>query len=122
MARLTIALANVSCDLPGLLDALGPKAHRSEWTIERLHYVSRNECDIPVFHGESGARVQGAALVSGLTDLLQVIDGDFRAFNADATAWIVLRAVDSTYWEVISEDQAAIAAIRERFGGTDAPS
>ena len=92
---------------------------RSAWAIEGLHYVSRDETDIPVLHGEDGARVLGTELLSGLPNLLQVINGEFRAFEADEEPWVILRAIDSSWWEVVSEDSAALSAIRDQFRNVD---
>jgi hypothetical protein len=102
-------------DLAEVLDALGPRVVRSAWTIEGLNYVSRDETDIPVLHSGEGERVLGAELLSILPNLLQVIDGEFRAFEAEGEPWVTLRAVDSSWWDVVSEDSAALSAIRDQF-------
>jgi len=106
-------------DLAEVLDALGPRVARSAWAIEGLKYVSRDETDIPVLHGGDGARVLGTELLSSLPNLLQVIDGEFRAFKADGELWVILRAVDSSWWEVVSDDSAVLSAIRDQFLNVD---
>lgn len=106
-------------DLADVLNALGPRVARSTWAIEGLNYVSHDETDIPVLHGGDGARVLGTELLSSLPNLLQVIDGEFRAFEAGGEPWVILRAVDSSWWEVVSEDRAALSAIRDQFRNVD---
>jgi hypothetical protein len=69
--------------------------------------------------GKDGARIVGAELLSSLPNLLQVIDGEFRAFEAGREPWVIVRAFDSSWWEVESEDGVALSAIRERFQNID---
>lgn len=102
-------------DLAEVLNALGPRVARSAWTIESLSYVSRDDVEIPLLHSGEGERVPGTELLSSLPNLLQVIDGEFRAFEAEGEPWVILRAVDSSWWEVVSEDSAALSAIHGLF-------
>ena len=47
----------------------------------------------------------------------QVIDGEFRAFEPGAgEPWVIVEAVDSSYYTVQSADAAVLASIRDRFG------
>jgi len=63
-----------------------------------------------------GQGVKGRDLVSGIEQLLQVIDGAFVAIESDRELpWVVVRAVDSSWWEVISHDPEVREAIRKRF-------
>src|SRR5207302_5723158 len=52
--------------------------------------------------------------------ILQVIHGEFRAFGAGAL-WVILRAVDGSWWEVVSEDPAVFTAIEAQFTVVDDP-
>ena len=51
-----------------------------------------------------------------LADGIQLIDGTLSVFGEDQLI-AELRAVDSTYWDVWSTDEALVAALDERFGG-----
>jgi hypothetical protein len=118
MARLVIGPqpeGGLGFDLPDVLKALGPRASSSEWAIDRLHYISRDEKNVAAFQAGEGVRTLGAELLSGISNLLQVIDGEFRAFEAGREPWVTVRAVDSSWWEVESEDDTVLSAIRERF-------
>jgi hypothetical protein len=74
----------------------------------------------------AGRALAGADLIAGLEQLLQIIDGEFEATEpGEQVPAVVIRAVDSSWWEVLSDDAAVLAAIRQRFGvveedGTDA--
>jgi hypothetical protein len=111
--------AGLGFDLPDVLKALGPRVSSSAWVVNSLNYVSRDERDIPAFQGGAGARILGAELLSSLPNLLQVIDGEFRAFEVGSEPWVIVRAVDSSWWEVESEDGVALSAIRERLRNVD---
>lgn len=83
--------------------------------IRDLNYVSRDERDIPTFHGSERKRIPGDELLASLPNLLQVIDGEFRAFEEGSEPWVIIRAIDSSWWEVQSRDASALDAIRHRF-------
>ena len=122
MARLIIRsqrAGGLDFDLPDVLKALGPRVSCSAWTVEGLNYVSRDEKDIPALHRGAGATILGTELLLSLPNLLQVIDGEFRAFEAGNEPWVIVRAVDSSWWEVESEDAVALSGIRNGFLNVD---
>jgi len=107
-------------DLRDVLAALGPRAVESRWRFSHLHYVSRDEQDIPVLeHVAAQGAVSGADLAKGIEQLLQVIDGEFEAFDENDRRWAVVRVVDSSWWEVWSEDPSVLEAIRAKFRITE---
>jgi hypothetical protein len=79
--------------------------------------VSRNERDVAVIQAlAEGRAVDGAEFVTGLQQLLQTIDGEFEATEPGRLGpAVVIRAVDSSWWEVLSDDATVLAAIRQRF-------
>jgi hypothetical protein len=104
-------------DLAEVLTALGERVATSQWRVRGLWYTSRDEKDIePLDRLGNGASIDGADLLECLPRLLQVIDGEFAATTHDASSpWVIVRAVDSSWWEVLSDDPAVLAAIRSRF-------
>ena len=102
-------------DLAEILAAIGPRSVTSEWILRDLNYVSRDDREIPVFQVEDGSRISGEELRSSLPNLLQVIDGEFIGVEVSSPPWIVVRAVDSSWWEVLSEDAEILKAVRSRF-------
>ena len=69
-----------------------------------------------------GGIIPGARLVDGLTQLMQVIDGQFEAVDEAGRRLVEIRAVDSSWWEVWSDDESIVEAIRESFGSTESAS
>ncbi|GAG20040.1 unnamed protein product, partial [marine sediment metagenome] len=81
-------------------------------------YVSKDGKDIEVLtRACSGdATVQGTDLLAATENLVQVIDGEFEAVEErSSTPWVVVRAVDSSWWEVLSNDQAVLDTIHAGF-------
>jgi hypothetical protein len=104
-------------DLPEVLGALGQRAQKWLWRGRDIQYVSRDERDVSVIEElADGGAVTGARLVAGLEHLLQIIDGEFAATEPGRqTPAVVIRAVDSSWWEVLSDDAVVLAAIRKLF-------
>ena len=57
----------------------------------------------------------GLELIEGTRLLLQVIDGQFTGFDEDGNVWVIIRAVDSSWWEVWSDNKWVHEAIRSNF-------
>jgi len=104
-------------DLRDLLPLLGPRAVSSSWLVSDLNYVSRDDKSIPAFQGLEEDKIPGPDIIGALPNLLQVIDGVFKAYeNKNAgEPWVVLRAVDSSWWEVCTQDRTIVQAVRHRF-------
>lgn len=47
---------------------------------------------------------------------IQVIDGEITAIDNDGNASLLLRAVDSTSWDIETANTEALARVRESFG------
>ncbi|WP_425104904.1 hypothetical protein [Ancylobacter sp.] len=64
----------------------------------------------------TGQRLSGETLRARADDILQVITGEFRAFEGAAAApWLMVRAFDSSFYEIITEDEAVLAVARQHF-------
>lgn len=64
----------------------------------------------------TGQRLSGQILRSRADDILQVITGEFRAFEGAAAApWLMVRAFDSSFYEIVTEDEAVLALARQHF-------
>lgn len=110
-----IASRSLGFDLPEILAALGPGVAGCTWGIRDLNYISEVDEDVPVLERGLVEPVSGSDLLSGLGALTQVIDGRFSAVDGAGTPWVTLLAVDSSWWEVESEDATALESIRHRF-------
>src|ERR1700722_5795195 len=113
--------SGLDVDLADVLQALGSRAVRSEWSGTGLQYCSTDERDVSSLElAASGERVSGTALLADQSCILQVIHGEFRAFDAGAL-WVILSVVDGSWWEVVSDDPAVFAAIKAQFKVVDDP-
>ena len=104
-------------DLADVLAALGERVAISRWRARGLWYTSRDEKDIePLERLADGAILEGQELLACLPRVQQIIDGEFQARIAEAEEpWVIARAVDSSWWEILSDDPAVLAAMRARF-------
>jgi len=60
--------------------------------------------------------LSGHDLMAATDRVLQVIDGEFDAFDDDQNKpWVIVRAIDSSFWEVESSDANVLAAVRGCF-------
>ena len=109
-------------DLIDILKIIGEKVLHSTWEIsnvecigkeaDRLHSISDNE--IPI---------SGEELFSIASNIIQVIDGEFMAYLEDKTnSWLVVKAIDSSEFDVETDDLSVIAKIKNNFSDvTDLP-
>lgn len=106
-------------DLLQLIEALGTRARAARWRVlVSPRYVS--DADVAAFDSASdgpGPWISGEQLLAQAREIHQVIDGEFQAFDPSdvSSPWLVLRAVDSSWWEVHSDDPGVEAALRSAF-------
>lgn len=108
---------SLSFDLRDLLETIGEDATKSLWRAPGVNYVSSDEREIPVMESLGrGEEVQGDDLRGGISRLLQVVDGDFEAFlDNEESPWLILRAVDSSWWEIVCYREVVRNAVKRRF-------
>jgi len=110
-------------DLREILAALGPRAYTTYWTASDVASPAQAldaTGDGAVALEElalSGQRTTGAHLIDIVRTVSQIIWGEFSGCSDKAAAepWIVIVAVDSSWFEVRSDDAAALARIRSAF-------
>ena len=107
-------------DLRDLLSVIAAAAESSRWRCTDLWCIPIE----PIGEGElklqydSGSLITGSTLSALAERTRQVIDGEFRAYRGSPTseeAWLVIRAVDSSFWEVFSDDDNVLRQLRVRF-------
>jgi hypothetical protein len=105
-------------DLREILAALGPQARTSRWVCTDLWCIPFGEPDESVLEKQysPGSTITGEELVRLAAKIRQVVDGTFRAFAESADRpWLIVRAVDSSFWEVFSTEPEALERLRCRF-------
>jgi len=108
-------------DLREILQALGRKGRNCTWRGRDIQYVSRDERDVaPIEALGAGGAVSGTELIDRIEQLLQVIHRQFEGTESGGGAPLaIVRAIDSSWWEVLSDDETVLAAIRQRFSAVD---
>lgn len=125
MARVTIHdLDERGClafDLRELLRALAPPSLAALWTIatpedEPFEATGAGGMRLEGM-AEMSAQIRGDELLAIAEGTVQVIWGDFVAALPDDPhrEWLTIRAVDSSFFEVETSDEASIAAVTSLF-------
>jgi hypothetical protein len=104
-------------DLRDILETLGRTARVCTWRGSDIQYISRDERDVaPIEALAKGNAVSGDDLIDGIGQLSQIIDGQFEGTEPDSsTPLVIIRAIDSSWWEVLSDDETVLGAVRRRF-------
>lgn len=107
---------HLAFDLKELLDAVGASALSSEWKCSIAELISIESVESLESAYENAPRISGPKIRDLAAQTRQVIDGTFEAYRSEEyRPWLILRAVDSTYWEVLSDDPAVLASVRKAF-------
>jgi hypothetical protein len=113
----------LSFDLREILAAIGNSALASSW---RCQYVECTGDNAEVLHriSDEGRVISGVELVQIVSGIHQTIDGKFQAYRDKANnPWLIIRAVDSTSFDVLSSDSKTLEKMRRNFRDvTDLPS
>jgi hypothetical protein len=113
----------LAVDLIDILRLLGSDVEGNSWEISQVECVGS---DAEALHqiADSETRVSGMKLFEIASNLMQVIYGTFKAYRlGESIPWIVIRAVDSSAYDVETQDEAVLDRIRNSFTQvTDLPS
>jgi len=107
---------SLAFDLRELLDVLGDNGVKATWRCQVSDFVPASGArHLPTAY-EAATNIVGAILYQIAAQTLQIIDGRFVAMReGEAEPWVILTAVDSTWWEVTTNDPAVLKAIAGRF-------
>ena len=105
----------LTVDLATILHLLGSQVENSEWIVfdlecrgaaaDRLHQVADTE-----------TRISGQTLLQLAGHLTQVIDGVFEGYQqGESSPWAIVQAIDSSAYEVESNDRAALLRLKQHF-------
>src|SRR5260221_8174673 len=104
----------LAVDLRHVLSTLGPRALASDWQVREVWAEGDSKAELEAFDGRK--LVPGALLAALAQNVSQIIDGEFSAFESGHNVpWVVVEAVDSTYYAVRSDDSAILAQVRNAF-------
>jgi hypothetical protein len=107
--------AKAATRLDSMLTVLGEMALATTWKVRSVECVGA-QADRLHAVSDSGSPVHGTDLAEIASGVDQVIDGEFRAYGAgEEEAWLVLRAVDSTSWDVASPREDILNRFRAAY-------
>lgn len=118
--------------LPDLIDLLAPRSLDASWAVGPVtveYPTLGRSLDEFIITGlgrpgeghlenlaANGASVSGAILLHYARETYQVIWGQFVAtLPEQADAWVVIRAIDSTFYEITTSDEEVLATIRATY-------
>jgi hypothetical protein len=116
----------LAVDLRHLLGLLAPRSLRADWTVSTVKFFELgHEWFEATGHGgeeleklaQTGSRLSGLYLAALAKDTRQVIWGEFvGAFpEIEEGAWVTIRAIDSTFYEVATLDQTVLDKIMSSY-------
>jgi hypothetical protein len=119
----------LALDLRDLVDLLAPRSIEANWIVSpvgMVHLASGRTFDEFMATGQgggqleslaaSGSRASGPTLAEYAHAAHQIIWGQFVAtFPEQTDTWVVIRAIDSTFYEVTTSDDIVLAKIRSTY-------
>lgn len=108
-------------DVRDILLALAPRSLKARWSVmtpEHEPFWATGAGGVRLERlAEKSAQITGDELLAVANDTVQVIWGDFVASLPAAPdhEWLIIRAFDSSWYEVETLDEGAIAAIQSAF-------
>jgi hypothetical protein len=102
-------------DLKEILAAIGDPVIVSTWRCHNVECTGENAERLYEL-SEEGQSVSGKELVEIVAGIFQTFDGEFEAYrDGKEEPWLVVNAVDSSWFEVLSVDSAVLESIRSSF-------
>lgn len=104
-------------DLKDILRVIGHPAIESEWICSYVDYSGNidNSLERLLDWGESDP-ISGELLFKLASEIIQTIDGNFIGYKQnEQTPWIVIKAIDSSLWEVFSTSFEVLKNIEASF-------
>ncbi|MEM7229202.1 MAG: hypothetical protein AAF432_10345 [Planctomycetota bacterium] len=105
----------LSIELRDILQLLGRDAEQSIWRIEGVEALGENATRIHDVSHQIGTLV-GSELARVASGLDQIVDGTFSAFkDGNDQPWVVIAAVDSSAYDVMTAELHVIWALKRAF-------
>ncbi|GJD32522.1 hypothetical protein PMNALOAF_3798 [Methylobacterium adhaesivum] len=106
-----------------VIPLLGERAVRATWQLtgvarydEALMIAGDDAAERLECLARSSDRIPGALLTDLLSQVAQVIWGEFIAHEAGRdTPWVIIRAIDSSWCEVETDDAGVLDRVRKTF-------
>jgi hypothetical protein len=106
----------LAVDLKDVLELMGAKATASRWRISNMDATGNAEAAELDRLSDEREMVDGGTLLQLARNVWQVIDCECEGFYHDQTTpWCIISAIDSTYYEVETDDADVLNAIRAKY-------
>lgn len=106
----------LSFDLRDILSVLGSEAERSTWSVRAVECIGGDAAAALHHASDACILLAGDRLVELARHVGQVIDGEFSArLPNDEATWITIRAVDSSAFDVETDREDVLTALRAKF-------
>jgi hypothetical protein len=113
---ITIDCRQNNVDLRQILALAGERALASRRLSSDVEAIGQEAADVLEQASQKRKALDGKELFQLLHEVWQVVDGDFEAFDADMDRpWLIVRAVDSTCFDVITGDPTLLEQLTTRF-------
>jgi hypothetical protein len=99
-----------------LLELLGERGRHSTWRLRGLEVSPSESAERWHSLSNTGRAVSGNELVALAREEAQLIDGELEGWQGEGQRpWVVIRAIDSTSWDLLCEDQRVLDEALQRF-------
>ena len=103
-------------DLRDFLALLGDDANTLLWHVVGDVWATGERSDELEKLADSKERVPSGRLIELASAVTQVIDGEFAGYlPQDDEPWVIIRAIDSSYYEFICRAPEILRRARDRF-------
>lgn len=104
---------------PGeVLEVVGERTSGAAWRVEAVEAAGEAEAAAAMERLGAAGPVPDAELRKVASSDVQLVDA---TLSVGEPPLLVIRAVDSTDWDVLSDDATLLEALRMRFGAADLP-
>ena len=110
----------LALDLRHLMRLLAPGSLQASWMVtsteEGFEAVGKGGARLEEL-AETETKLSGGELLDLAEDTVQVIWGEFIGIAPSDLdqKWLTIRAVDSSYWEIITSDDAVLEKVRTAY-------
>ena len=104
-------------DLRDILAPLGRDGERSAWSVRDVECLGGDAAQELHDASDSMRVLTGSRLIELARAVGQVIEGEFSGrLPGDVADWIVIRAVDSSAFDVYTDQEEVLSAFKSSFG------
>lgn len=110
----------LTVDLEKILGLFAQAAESSQWQVSDVEAIGEAAAGELHELSNENAIVPGSRLMRLASEINQIIDGKFSGYRpGESEPWIVISAVDSSFFEVFTDVVSVLNQIRERFNDVE---